>query len=127
MKRKHAEKEISLESRGVPSELALGAANSDIILEGDDELSDSSDEESVCVNGEEVEIRAAFESFADDGHGVDFADGLIPYAAIRSACIQILNCHVMQKIVDQALDEDGYCDLEKCSLTLDEFRSLLRM
>jgi hypothetical protein len=127
VKRKHAEKEVSLESQGVPSELALGAANSDVILEGDDELSDSSDEESVCVNGEEVEVRAAFESYADVSNSGDFADGMIPYADIRSACIQIFNCHVMQQTVDQALDEDGYCDLQKCSLNLDEFRSLLRM
>ena len=118
------------EACGVPSELAL-KAGANAILEGDDEMSDNSDELSVHLDSEEVEVIAAFESFAVvpdrlfGGHCGDL-DGLIPSSSLRAACIQLLNCHVSQQIIEHALEDEGYCDKASYSLNLDEFKGLLR-
>ena len=114
---------------GVPSELAL-KSGANAILEGDDEMSDNSDEMSVHADSEEVEIIAAFESFAqvpDRLYGVQCSDldSVIQFSSLRAACIQILNCQVSQRTIECALHEEGYCDISECSLNIDEFKNLL--
>ena len=122
-------KAASQDTLGVPSELALGS-DSDVLLEGDDELSDDSDEESVYEDAEEVEVRAAFESYAEaplSNSLLGDSDYLIQASALRPAFVQVLNCNVPQQVVDEALEDEGYNNTKTISLNLDEFRGVLRL
>ena len=131
--------------QGVPIDLALGATIDALLEEEEeeeeeDDLSENSDDDGILESAEEVEIRAAFESFAyrgeqekeeeeeeeEEGGRLEL-ESTIFYSDIRSGCIQVLNCHVSQTAVDQALVTAGYCDIHRCSLILNEFRDLLKM
>ena len=128
-------KQNAINPTGVPSDLAIRGTTDKLLEgEGDDDLSDDSSIEGEVAYVDEIEgeIRAAFESYAEmpdrhEGSNVEYLDGTIPHTSIRSACIQLLNCHVAQSTVDKALLQDGYVDMENSSVNLDEFREILGM
>jgi hypothetical protein len=81
----------------------------------------------------EAEIRAAFESYAKLSDDMIFStenllsDGLIHSSDLRSAFIQLMNCHISQGDVHQALLEEGYQNIGNCYLALEDFRFLYRI
>jgi hypothetical protein len=122
-------------SKGVPEELALGVQEQ--LVEGDDDdggdFSDDSGDEIIHMDVNEAEIRAAFDSYAKvpdkTNQSIELLekDGLIHSCDLQSAFIQLMNCHVSQDDVNQALLEEGYQNIGNCLLALEDFRFLYRI
>ena len=115
----------------------VGSAGENPLVEEEEEDGDDSDSDEEDGDGdwEEREIKAAFESYAeepprrhasvDNLTDEDKQDmGQVPYASLRPALIQLMNRNIAQDMIFDAMVNAGYTNPKSLHVGMDDFRHI---
>ena len=114
----------------------VGSAGENPLVEEEDEDGDESDSEEGDDEGdwEEREIKAAFESYAEEPPrrhaSVDTLSeedkdlGQVPFASLRPALIQLMNRNIPLDVIFEAMINAGYNNPKSLHVGMDDFRHI---
>ena len=109
----------------------LGSAGENPLVEEEEEDEADESEGEADEDPEEREIRAAFDSFAEESirrsivetlHTDQQGEGRIPYHALRPALIQLMNRNITADVIHEALAIAGHQNPKSVHLSMDDFR-----